>query len=98
MWVGCCGAVLGISAAPSAEEPLPVGSSFRDKGRVSHPQKQSPKGEDDSRVPTYTKENESYGTTEKRWSRTVLPQTKKGQCAPGKRQRARGWEEGLAAV
>lgn len=37
---------------------------FRDKGRVSHPQKQSPKGEDDSRVLTSTKENESYRTTE----------------------------------
>lgn len=57
---------------------------FRDKGRVSHPQKQSPKGEDDSCVPTSTKENESYRTTEERWVEQPAHRPGKGIVLPAR--------------
>jgi hypothetical protein len=71
---------------------------FRDKGQVSHPQKQSPKGEDDSCVPTYTKENESYGATENGgWGVGIEQPTHRPRRAAGSQQETggqRAWRAG----
>lgn len=87
----CYGYYLGKIATPQPQGRRSfafVVFLFVTKGKFHILRNSPPKGEDDSLVPTHTKEKESGRATKGRSSRAAHPRAKKGQLAPSESQRA----------